>query len=102
MMDSPLKIDNILKDILAELKQLNANSQTWLTVSDLSVYIGIKLSTVYQYVHQNRIPYHKIPGSSKLVFAKAEVDEWIRNNGFSSKESINAKQLADNIWQDIQ
>jgi len=67
-------IENLLRQILSEINSVNLSRSTWLTVDELSAYLGLKPNTIYQYVHENRIPYHKIPGSSKLLFARKEVD----------------------------
>ena len=40
-------------------------------------HLGIELPTLYGKVSHRTIPYHKPPGSKKLVFLKSELDEYL-------------------------
>lgn len=94
--------EKVLKDILCELRAIRNNNQSWLTIDQLSGYIGLKTSTLYQYVNQNRIPFRKLPGSSKLIFSRQEIDEWIKNNNTPNQETpTDAKVTADQIWNNL-
>lgn len=94
-------IDNILSDILIELRSLRKQYHTWLNVDELSKYLGLKASTIYQYVNQNRIPYKKIPGSSKLLFSRSKIDQWIENGNHYAETNHKAKLEANRIWDEI-
>jgi excisionase family DNA binding protein len=94
-------IENKLDQILAELRYLNIMNKVWLTVNDVAAYIGIKPATIYQYVHQSRIPFKKIPGSSKLIFSKNDIDNWIGNVIPISSIESDIKGQADRIWESI-
>lgn len=58
----------------------------WLSVKEVSEYLGLKPTTVYGYVAERRIPYHKIPGSHILKFKLSEVDEWLETCRVETKE----------------
>lgn len=48
-------------------------------VTDVARYFGVKPKTVYGWVYQNRIPFHKTPGGG-LRFVEAEVKAAQSNN----------------------
>lgn len=46
-----------------------------ISIEELAAYLGIKISTLYAWVHSRRIPYYKV---GRLVkFRKSEIDEWL-------------------------
>ena len=96
------QIENILTEILAELKSIKNQQRQWLNIGELSDYIGVKTSTIYQYVNRGQIPYNKIPGGSKLIFSRFDIDNWIKNGNQNEMTNNNAKLEADRIWDDIQ
>jgi len=87
---------------LREIRFLRKQNQVWMGIEDLSDYIGLKTSTIYQYVNQQRIPFRKIPGSSRLIFSREQIDEWIEGGGYSDPALSNARKEANRIWGDIQ
>lgn len=46
-----------------------------LTAKDLAEKLGVKLSTIYDWSYQGRIP--RVPGMRLLRFREAEVDAWL-------------------------
>ena len=103
-------VENILAEILAELKSIKNQQRQWLSIGDLSDYIGVKPATIYQYVNRGKIPFNKIPGGSRLIFSRKDIDSWIKNgnqhdiaNEMENDIANNmAKTEADRIWNDIQ
>jgi excisionase family DNA binding protein len=58
-------------------------SPEFLKIQDLSLYLGIKVSTLYAMVGDKKIPHYKV---GRLVrFKKAEIDEWIGTKQISCK-----------------
>lgn len=56
------------------IKQDRENTEKiWLTVSELSEYMGYKKTTIYKYIHDGKLPYYKTNG--KVMFLKSEVDQ---------------------------
>jgi excisionase family DNA binding protein len=49
-----------------------------LTVEEAAAYLRIKRSTVYKWVHEGKIPHHKVGGS--IRFSRRLLLEWIENN----------------------
>jgi len=48
----------------------------FLNIKETALYLGIKGSTIYSWVHTKQIPYYKI---GRLVkFRVEEIDQWIR------------------------
>ena len=46
-----------------------------LNINELAEYLGIKISTVYSWVNQRKIPYIKV---GRLVkFDQVDIDKWI-------------------------
>lgn len=49
-----------------------------LSIADVASWLGVKVSTIYNWVHYEKIPYVKLYG--KLCFETAKIEEFIRNN----------------------
>ena len=49
----------------------------WLSVEELTVYLGIKRDTVYKWITRRNMPAHKVGRLWK--FKREEVDEWVRS-----------------------
>ena len=92
-------IKEILIQILNRLDNIHSIPREWLTVDQLSEYTGMAKNTIYQYVHETRIPFHKIPNSRKLIFKRREIDSWIM--GEKKESDIDPKKIADEIWESV-
>ncbi|MBL8028358.1 MAG: helix-turn-helix domain-containing protein [Fibrobacteres bacterium] len=64
------------------------NNETYLTVDEVSQYIGLSVGTIYNKVSSGDIPFHKF-GAKIIRFKKDEIDEWL-----SSQESKMRQQKA--------
>ncbi len=93
-----VNIENLLAEILSEVRAFNRLRAKWLSVDELANYLGLKPSTIYQYVNQDRIPYRKIPGSSKLIFRRSEIDSWILSDKQPSQKKEEAVAAANRLW----
>ena len=51
----------------------------WLSVDEMSQYLGVKRETLYKWISERGIPAHKVGRLWK--FKKDEVDAWVRNGG---------------------
>ena len=63
-----LNINEIIKD------------KEWLTIDELSVYIGYGKKTIYNWTSKCKIPFMKPQGN--LMFSRKEIDLWIKEGGF--------------------
>jgi excisionase family DNA binding protein len=67
-------------------KQMNNPSASavqdrWLSVQELSDYLGIKRDTVYKWILRRNMPAHKAGRLWK--FRKEEIDNWVRSGAAS-------------------
>lgn len=67
---------NELKELI--LNQNKPQSDRWFDLLELCKYLPDKpaKATVYTWVRERRIPYHK--KGKKLAFLQSEIDEWIK------------------------
>ena len=56
----------------------------WLSVDEITDYLGIKRDTVYKWIGERGMPGHKIGRLWK--FSKEEVDHWVRSSGAADKK----------------
>ena len=96
-----INLKEILLRIVNYVQSIETSSRTWLTPYQLATYIGLSVHTIYQYVSNRKIPFHKIPGSSKLLFQKEEIDLWIQGDIDVKDDHIHAKKVVDEIWEKI-
>ncbi len=52
------------------------------TIEELSEYLSIKESTIYQWTHLRKIPYIKV--GRFLRFDSEEIDDWVAGNSVNS------------------
>lgn len=95
-------VENILAEILTELKSIKNQQRQWLNIGELADYISVKPATIYQYVNRGQIPFNKIPGGSRLIFSRDDIDSWIKNGNHNDTTNDRAKAEADRIWDEIQ
>ena len=58
----------------------------WLSVSEISEYLGVVRESVYRWLASGSMPGHKLGRHWK--FRKDEVDEWVRSGGANEKSAI--------------
>ena len=49
----------------------------WLSVKDAAVHLGVQESTLYAWINQRRIPFHRIPKSHLIRFRVSDLNEWL-------------------------
>ncbi|MBU0534126.1 MAG: helix-turn-helix domain-containing protein [Candidatus Omnitrophica bacterium] len=55
-----------------------------LSITEMAEYLGIRVSTLYSWVSQKRIPYIKL---GRLVrFDLREIDKWLENKTIKERE----------------
>jgi excisionase family DNA binding protein len=73
-------IENSIRKVLGSQQSSSAKSaDEWFNLPQLCEYLPDKpkKATIYGYVHEGIIPFHK--GSKKLRFLKSEIDEWLKS-----------------------
>jgi excisionase family DNA binding protein len=61
---------------MLKINNQKPEERRYLTVDELSTYLGISTSTIYKKVHFNTIPFLKMGRLTR--FDRIEIDEWIR------------------------
>jgi excisionase family DNA binding protein len=62
----------------------NCMEDRWLSVEEISAYLGVKRDTVYTWRKEKDLPAHKFGRLWK--FRREEVDEWIRSCPFDKED----------------
>ena len=66
----------------------------WLSVSEISEYLGVVRESVYRWLAKGSMPGHKLGRHWK--FRKEEVDEWVRSGGANEQsEAGSSPQRAE-------
>ncbi len=91
------RTERILSEILAVIRGISKSNFSWMTPEKLSDYIGLSIPTIYKYVSKSQIPYYKIPKSSKLLFKREEIDEWIQGSKSERSLDYRIKSKVDQI-----
>ena len=88
--------------MFSKVQDDNLSQRVWFTTEQVAEYLSISTRTVYEYVRNKYIPFHKIPHGSKLVFNWQEIDEWTMN-GEKDEEARTqtAIEIANSIWDQI-
>ena len=63
---------------LVNINEIIKNKE-WLTIDELSVYIGYEKKTIYNWTSKCKIPFKKPQGN--LMFNRKEIDLWIKEGG---------------------
>lgn len=50
-------------------------NERYLTVSEAADFLNIVKGSLYNMVHQNKVPYHK--SGKRVLFKKSELSEWL-------------------------
>ena len=56
----------------------------WLSVEEISKYLGVSNDTVYRWIDKHRMPAHRMGRLWK--FNKNEIDQWVKAGGASSHD----------------
>jgi excisionase family DNA binding protein len=54
----------------------------WLSVDEISKYLGVSIDTVYRWIDKHRMPAHRMGRLWK--FKRDEVDGWVKAGGAAS------------------
>lgn len=60
----------------------------WLSVDEISDYLGVKRDTVYKWIERKKMPAHKV--GSLWKFRKEEIDAWVRSGEARDKRTEHA------------
>jgi len=72
-------------DVIASGKELILIMEDrWLSVEEISVYLGVTKDTVYKWLSEKNLPAHKVGRLWK--FKKEDIDVWVKNQSNSYKK----------------
>lgn len=63
----------------------------WLSVDDVSAYLGIRRGTVYKWVERRGLPARKI--GRLLKFRRSEVDEWVEEHSSRTGKGLESDHV---------
>lgn len=69
---------NQLNKIEKLVTTINQSNTEFMDIQEASNFLKLKVSTIYQFVDKNKIPFHK--PTKKLLFKKSELVEWVEKN----------------------
>jgi len=89
------------KLLLEKGNHLHPEPDRWFDLTELCEYHPDKPApaTVYGWVHECKVPFHKAPGQKKLRFRKSEIDNWLslgRNKTFAEAAAEADSYLSGN------
>jgi excisionase family DNA binding protein len=61
-------------------------TKRFITLDELSIYLSLSKNTIYSWVNQGKIPYHKV--SRLLRFDLIKIDEWMKEKGIPMSDKI--------------
>lgn len=84
-------VKNWFREVLSEFQQASPEQDTWLNLDELCAYLPDKptKATVYTWVRERRIPYHK--HGKRLAFLKSDIDNWIKKGREKTRAEIQAE-----------
>lgn len=80
----------IIEMIERKFDELKFMQKPFMTVDELSIYLGLSPQYIRKMTHNREIPYFK-PNGKKLYFDKEEIDQWV----FKSRVATNEELLED-------
>lgn len=66
-------------ELSKEAPAIETQTEPYITSSEVSKLIGVKVKTLYNLINDELIPYHKLPGKKAVLFKRSEIDAWIAN-----------------------
>lgn len=98
--DLPKAVAHLISEVqtLKTMVQTGVNctedADKWFNLDELRAYLPDKPAkqTVYGWVWQHQIPYHK--KGKKLQFLKSEIDEWLKTDKHKTAAELHAEAIA--------
>ena len=83
------ELENRLKKIENLLLERHHNNVVFLNIDEVSEFIKMKKSSIYQLVYLRKIPYYK--RGKLLLFKKSELVQWIESKRIETFEQLALK-----------
>ncbi len=88
------QVQHQLNKIEQLVTSINQNETEFMDINEVSKFLKLKKSTIYQLVFKRGIPFHKC--TKKLLFKKSELIEWVEKDRVPT-----IKELEQNLNQTI-
>ena len=76
-----------VKKCTKQIREIADMEDRWLSVDDMSKYLGVSNDTVYRWIGRHGMPAHRMGRLWK--FKKDEVDYWVKAGGAGDKSKEN-------------
>jgi excisionase family DNA binding protein len=102
-----IPFENLAKidDILNQLQQINKKitlEKKWLTVTELSKYLGYSKDRIYKFISNTFIEnLHFYKKNGKILFDRVAIDDWVVCKGNTNEINQSERQTVDNILLSI-
>ena len=63
----------------------------WLSVEEISDYLGVKRDTVYKWIDRKGMPAHKV--GSLWKFRREEIDAWVRSGEARDRRAAHREDI---------
>lgn len=64
--------------------------EPWLSVEEISRYVGVSKETIYRWLEREKIPAHRVGKLWK--FKPSEVDAWIKSGGARDSQDLHQEE----------
>jgi len=101
------KFENLEKidDILSQLQQINKKinlEKRWLTVNELSKYLGYSKDRIYKFISNTFIlNLHFYKKNGRILFDRVAIDDWVVCKENTNEINQSERQTVDNILSSI-
>jgi excisionase family DNA binding protein len=72
----------------SEDKNSSYSDEDFISAVQASIYLKVKLNTIYSKVEKGELPYYR-SGKRKLLFSKKELEQYVQNRKVRSHEELN-------------
>jgi len=71
------EMNSKFNELKEEIQSISKKCDDIFSTKKLSNYLDISVNTIYRYVKNKNIPYHRI-GGKNLFFIKSEIIDWMK------------------------
>lgn len=78
----PQAVETILKrmddlEALIESRPVTSEKDDLINVNEAAAILKMTPQVIYHKTHTMKIPFHKVPGSHRVLFSRKELTEWV-------------------------
>ena len=88
------KLENSMDELHRDLDGIRnikkSSNNIPMTIDEAAIYLDLKKDTIYKYVQNNKIPYHK--QARKLWFFEHQLRKWVESHGKCVKHPLSEEE----------